>query len=76
VSAGGFELEQSAEQILRGFADQNGVRRRQRLEPCGQIGRFTDDRPLLRGTGADDFADNDKAGGDTDPCLQRGALPE
>jgi hypothetical protein len=28
----------------------------------------------LRGTRADDFADNNKAGGDTDPRLQRGTI--
>ena len=74
VLAGVFEFEQSAQQILRRLADQDGVGRRQRLQPRGEIGRFADDGALLRGAGADDFADHDEAGGDADPRLHPRAV--
>ena len=69
VRAGGFELEQSAEQILRRLADEDGVGRRQCLKPRGEIGGFADDGALLRGAGADNLADDDKSGRDADPRL-------
>ena len=48
VFAGGFELEQSAEQTLGRLADQDSVGRRQRLQPRREIGRLADDGALLR----------------------------
>ena len=74
VFAGGFELEQPAQQILRRFADENGVRSGERLQPRGEIGRFADNGALLRRAGADDFADDDQTGGDADPGLDRRAV--
>ena len=72
--AGVGEFEKAAQQFLGGLADQDAVRAGQRLQPRGEIGRFTDDGALLRHPGADDFADHDEAGGDTDPRLHARAI--
>ena len=68
------ELKQSAEQSLGQLADQNAVGLGKRLQPRREVGRFTNDGPLLCRAGADDFADHDKAGGDADPRLQARAV--
>ena len=56
------------------LADDDAVRLGQRLQPCGKVGRFTDDGPLLRHAGADDFAYHDEAGGNADPRLHARAV--
>jgi hypothetical protein len=68
-----FELEQSAEQILRTFADEDRVRCRKRLKPRREIGSLADNGPLLGGAGADDFAHNEP-GSDADTSLQPRAV--
>ena len=70
VGSGDLELEQSAQQILGGLTDENGVGCGQRLQPRGEIGCFADDGSLLRGAAADDFAHHDEAGGNSDSRLR------
>ena len=72
--AGVLQFKQSTQQILGCLADQNGVGPGERLQPCGEIGGFANDRALLRGADPDDFADHDKAGGDPNPCLHPGLV--
>ena len=67
VRAGGFKVEQSAEQTLRRLADENRVGLGERLKPRGEIRRVADDGTLLRGAEADDLADHDQTGRDPDP---------
>ena len=74
VRAGGFELEQSTQQILRRLADEDRIGRGERLQPCRKIWRFADDGALLRGAAADDLADHDEAGGDADARLNPRAV--
>ena len=69
-----FEPEQSAEQILRAFADQDRVRCRKRLKSRREIGGLADNGPLLGGAGADDFADHNEPGRDADTGLQARAV--
>ena len=44
-----------------------GARPGQRLQPGGEVWRFSDHAPLLRGAGADQIADHGEPGGDADP---------
>ena len=74
VLAGRFELEQSAQQVLRRLADQDRIGRGERLQPCREIWRFADDGALPRGATADDLADHDEAGGDADARLNPRAV--
>src|SRR4029077_5845439 len=46
----------------------------ERLQPRRQIGSVANDGALLRGTCADHFADDDEAGGNADPRLDRVAV--
>ena len=63
-------FEQSAGQATRALRDHHRARRGDGLEPGGQIRRLADHRLLLRRAGADQIADDDKAGGDPDADLQ------
>ena len=74
VLTGVGQFEKTAQQFLRRFADEDAIRPSQRLQPCGEVGRFTDDGPLLRHAGADDFADHDEASGNADACLHARAF--
>src|SRR5581483_4511264 len=69
IWAAWLQFEQSAQQVLGGFADEDGVGRRKRLQPRGKIGSFADNSALLRAAGADDFADHYQTGCDADPRL-------
>ena len=60
----------STEQTPGRLADEDGVGRRKRLKPCGEIGGFADDGALLRGASTDDLADHDETRGDADPRLK------
>ncbi len=66
------EIEQTAHQPAGRLADDHVARSRDRLEPCGEVGRLADHRLLLRCTLADQIADHDEPGRDADPggeCL-------
>jgi hypothetical protein len=64
------QVEHVAHKLTRRLTDQDGVRCGERLQARRQVRRLADDRVLLRGSGPDDLADNDQAGGDADACLQ------
>ena len=65
------KLEQFAPiKLSRALGDDDGVRLRQCLQPGGEIGRFADDRLLLRRARADQIADHHQPGRDSDPQLQ------
>jgi hypothetical protein len=65
------EVEQTAELTARGIGNDDGIRCGKRLQACREIGRFTDDRLLLRRARADQVADDHQPGGDADAHLQR-----
>ena len=65
----GLVFEQIAGEPPRGGGDDDGVRRRGRLQPRREVRRLADDVALLRLAGADQFADDDQAGGDADADL-------
>jgi hypothetical protein len=67
VRAGGFKLEQSAEQTLRRLADENRVGLGEGLQSRGKVGRLSDNGTFLCRAGANDFADHDQAGSNPDP---------
>ena len=48
-----------------------GARPGQRLQSGGEVWRLADHAALLRGTGADQIANDDEAAGDADPHVQR-----
>ena len=48
-----------------------GARPGQRLQSGGEVWRLADHAALLRGTGADQIANDDEAGGDANPHVQR-----
>ena len=52
------------------WGDHDRVRLGQGLQPCREIGGFTDDRLFLRRTFADHIADYDQPRGGPDPRLE------
>ena len=65
------DLEPRADLPARALGNHDGVRLGQRLQAGGEVGRFADDRLLLRRAGADQIADHHQPGGDADAHLQR-----
>ena len=65
------QLERSTHQLPRGFGDHHLARLGHALQPGGQVGRLADHRLLLRRPLADQLADHDEPGGDTDPTGER-----
>ena len=51
-------------------SDDDAIWAGERLQPRRKIGRLANDRLFLGGTRADQIADHDKPGGDTEPHLQ------
>ena len=68
-----LQLEEIAEQPSRAVGDDDGTRLGESLQARREVWRLADHRLLLRRTRADQVADHDKPGGDTDPHLQRNA---
>jgi hypothetical protein len=64
-------VEQPAGQALCARRDHHRPRRRQCLQPRREVRCLADHRLLLRGTFADQIADNYQTGGDPDPHRQR-----
>ena len=64
MRAGVFELEQTTEQILGRFTDEDGIGCRQGLKPRGKIRSFADGGTLLCHAGAEELAN--EPGGDAD----------
>ena len=64
-------LEQTAGQPPRARRDDHGPRLSQRLQPRREVRCLADHRLFLRGTLADQIADDRQPGGDADPHLQR-----
>ena len=64
------ELEQPLGQRARGVVDDDAVGLGHRLQPRGDVRRIADGGDLLGHAAADQFADNDKTGGDADPHLK------
>jgi hypothetical protein len=63
-------LGEIADQPPRACGDDDRVRLGQGLQPGSEVRRFTDDRSLLRGSFANQFADDHQPGGDPDARLQ------
>ncbi len=64
-----FVFEQIAGQTARRGGDQHCVWSRDRLQTRGEVGRLADDVAFLRLAAADQFADDDEAGGNADAHL-------
>ena len=65
------QLEQPADQPARRLADHHAARRRERLQSRSEIGRLADHGLLARRAFADQLADHDQTGRDTDPRRER-----
>jgi hypothetical protein len=63
-------LEEIADQPAGACGDDDGIRLGQGLQPGGQVGRFTDDRLLLRRTLANQIANDHQPGGNADARLE------
>ena len=66
-----LDLEQRADLSPGAVGNDQGARPGQRLQTGGEVWRLADHAPLLRGTRADQIANDDEAGGDADPNVQR-----
>jgi hypothetical protein len=64
-------LEQAADQPTCIVGNYNRVGFGKRLQPRGEVRRFTDDRPLLSSTRSDQIPDNREPRGETDAHLQQ-----
>src|ERR1700745_2242229 len=62
-----LDLEQGADLTPGAVGHDQGARPGQRLQAGGEVWRLADDAPLLRGTRADQIANDDKATGDAKP---------
>jgi hypothetical protein len=62
-------LEETAGQPPCARRDHHGIGLGQRLQPRREVRRFANQRLFLRGTFADQIADDNEAGGDADPQL-------
>jgi Adenylate and Guanylate cyclase catalytic domain len=65
-----FKGKNIADQLSRALRDDHGVRLRNPLQPSRKVRRLPDNRLLLGRTGADQIANYDQSGGNTDPSLQ------
>jgi hypothetical protein len=65
-----FKGKNIADQLSRALRDDHGVRLRNPLKPSRKVRRLPDNRLLLGRTGADQIANYDQSGGNTDPSLQ------
>ncbi len=63
-------LEEIADQTARAPGDHDSIRLGQSLQSGGEVGRFTDDRLFLRGSFANQIADDHQPRGDPDARLQ------
>src|SRR5262249_53594008 len=63
-------LEEIAAQLAGCRRDHDSIRLGERLQPGGEVRRFTDDRLLLRRAFADQIADDHDPRGDADASLQ------
>jgi hypothetical protein len=72
-----LDLEQRADLSPGAVGYDQGAGPGQCLQAGGEVGGFADHAPLLRRTGADQIADDDKTAGDADPHVQwfRGREP-
>ena len=68
------EFEPAADQPPRGGPDHDRIGSRQGLQPGREVGRVADDRLLLGRALADQVADHDQPGGNSDPRRQGFAL--
>ena len=66
-----LKLEEIAEKSPGALGDDHHVRLGDPLQTCREVRRLADDAALLRLTRTDQVADNNKARGNTDTCLQR-----
>src|ERR1700738_3421097 len=64
-------LEEVADELTRACVDQDRVRLGEVLQSSGYVRGFADDRLLLRGTGAQQIADDDETGSDADAAAER-----
>ena len=69
-----LQFEQIADEPACAFGNDDHARRRDRLQPRGQVRRLADDAALLRFPRSDQVADHDQPGRDSNPNLQRRAL--
>ncbi len=65
-----LEIEQRADLPPCALCNDECARLGHCLQPGGKVRRLADDPALLRGTGADQVANHDKAAGDTKPHIQ------
>jgi hypothetical protein len=65
-----MSLEHAAELLPGALADYHGARPRKGLQASRQVRCLADHAALLRRPGANQIADHDKPGGDTDASLQ------
>ena len=68
-----LKLEQIAEKSSGAFGDDDHVRLGDPLQPCRKVRRLADDAALLRFARSDQVADDNKARGNSDTCLQGNA---
>src|SRR5689334_13202975 len=71
MRAQAFILEKFAHESARGRTDDHRVGNGNLLKPCCEVGGYPDCSRLLRGTLADDVADDDWAGGDANADPRR-----
>src|ERR1700756_507531 len=66
-----LDLEQRAELSPGAVGKDQGARLGQHLQTGSEVWRLADHAPILRRAGADQIANDDKAGGGADPNVQR-----
>jgi CHASE2 domain-containing sensor protein len=66
-----LDLEQRPDLSPGAVGNDQGARPGQRLQTGGEVWRLADHAALLRGTRADQIADDDEASGDANPNVQR-----
>ena len=66
-----LDLEQRTDLPPGAIGNDQGARPGQSLQTGAEVWRLADDVPLLRSAGADQIANDDEAGGDADPHVQR-----
>src|SRR5215471_19212640 len=66
-----LDLEQGPDLSPGAVGNDQGAGPGQRLQAGGEVGRLADHASLLRGTRADQIANDDETGGDANPNVQR-----